>query len=170
MQSDSSSSPLFDPSSLAALLVGSEAGTTDAGSGYDGGGGCPSDTGKPTYRASIEGGGGGGLTTTAGPLMNPSNSSRTGRGRERSGEVEVEERYKRFREKGDFTADTGSGIGGDDDDPVGRPWGRFDSTMEVEREREREERDEGGGGGVMPLRLPIKNPDPNRVVRGAGAG
>ena len=168
MQTPTSSSSLLNSSSLAALLVGSEAGTTDAGSGYD-------EVGKPTYRASIEGGGDSAptITTAAGTLTTPPNNSRNGHGRERSGEVEVQERYKRFREKGDFTAD--------DDDPVGRPWGRFDSNIEREREREGErdaEREEGGGGGggvgggngVMPLRLPIKNPDPNRVVRGAGAG
>ena len=162
LQTPTSSSSLLSPSSLAALLVGSEAGTTDAGSGYD-------EAGKPTYRRSIEGGAGG-LTTTAGTPTNPIDSTHRGRVRERSGEIEVQERYTRFREKGNFTAD---------DDPVGRPWGRFDSNIERERELERE-RDgergddggsgEGGGGGVMPLRLPIKNPDPSRVVRGAGAG
>lgn len=130
--------------------------------------------GKPTYRASIEGGSGltPNTTTAAGSLINPINNShgRSARGRDRSGEAEVQERYKRFREKGDFVAEV-------DDDPVGRPWGRFDSSgLGTGREGDgdgdgdgkREE--EGGGGGILPLRLPIKNPDPNRVVRGAGAG
>lgn len=76
---------------------------------------------------------------------------------------EIEERYKRFRETGSFFGDAGGGEGvgmgmieGEgkrDDDPVGRPWGRFDSKMM------RDEGDgEGGKGvGVGPLRVGGRN-------------
>ena len=75
------------------------------------------------------------------------------------GEVEIEERYKRLRDTGGFSAVM------EDDDPVGRPWGRFDSNSNIDREVEREgergnEAGGGGGGigmGVGPLRVQGKN-------------
>ncbi|KAK0510103.1 hypothetical protein JMJ35_007497 [Cladonia borealis] len=162
---------------LAALLVGSEAGTTDAGT-TDAGtveGRTPElgsqkkrdDAATSTTTSTRTG-------TTATPLTSPTSTtddairnrqggrwygSSRGRGEHRrlhsdrhSGEIE--ERYRRFKVTGGFS-DEGEGKEVDDD-PVGRPWGRFDSNIDMGREREgemgREEGDDGGGG-IGPLRL-----------------
>ena len=72
------------------------------------------------------------------------------------GEEEIEERYKRLKDTGGFSAVK------EDDDPVGRPWGRFDSNSNIDREAERGDEAGGGGGGgigigVGPLRIQAKN-------------
>ena len=186
MQNHPSSSHNPHSSSLAALLVGSEAGTTDDGGGPDTNNNRDSiqERIQRTGPAPVEGIA---TTTTAGLLTRATTSTNDdairngtgGRSRGRAGggdiarERSVEERYRRFRDTGTFADIGGAGAGNDDDDddPVGRPWGRFDSNLLKEREREMHRDESGGGGlggngnGIVPLRLPIKNPDPKRVVR-----
>lgn len=169
MQTHSSSLLLHpNPASLAALLVGSEAGTTDASSG-DGGGWPDTNTNdrdgiqeriQHTGLATV---GDVAATTNAAATTegrfydNPRSRSR--RGGDLARERSVEERYRRFRDTGAFADDGGAGARGSkgDDDPVGRPWGRFGGDIE----RGREGGDDGGGGGggngILPLRLPSKN-------------
>ena len=160
-----------NPAALAALLVGSEAGTTDAGTTDAGtvGGRTPElgsqkkrdDAATSTTTTTRTG-------TTATPLTSPTSTtddavrnrqggrwygSSRDRGESRrlhsdrhSGEIE--ERYRRFKDTGGFSDDTSEGKEVDDD-TVGRPWGRFDSNIDMGREREGDE----SGEGVGPLRL-----------------
>ena len=135
-------SPHQNSASLAALLVGSEAGTTDAGTPDLNNNYNSIDTahgGRERYKRGREKGG------------FASGGGGEGKG-EGKGDDPVGRPWGRF---GGFADKSG---GDDDDDPVGRPWGRFDSGSGSDSKMIREGGDEGGNG-IGPLRIHVKSPD-----------